>query len=534
MISESLDVAVRLVADRFAGEKIESLDLIAAAQDDLSNTGASDLPRTATRPGNCTCFRRPAPMQDATWPGTPSKRPGTAPVTAAGIPPRANACMARQLKTSRVIAFGRKSQYRLRRPISHANEIANGSHCFRSRSSVGLASGAAGDLPGAGAGCLAPLARHCRDSLPMGREPVPTVRAISIRGRSGGTAIAQEHGYADYWQAPIFYPPRYVRALGADAADRRGVAVDPALRACAAAYNVLLLLGLTLNGLCGFHLLRRVRLGAMRSRSSAGRRLRCFHSCGTKWGSFSSSWRLASCSRFGSCTFSPTARRRGVGVLLGLSYALTYHLCVYYGLFLAVALPLPAVWLIGALEAASHVGLARAGRGGGGCGRRAAGGGAITRQEPLPDEAARLAAEATFGQAGRLHRAALEPVVGLGESAGVRPRSHPPFPRLGDVCVSDRRSDLGDFRRRLRRWTVFCLLFGITGFALSLGPNLELRGSTPYMALADRVPGLDTARNVFRFALFAQLAVVFLGACRTASPQPFVQTPTRSVSEFGV
>ena len=66
--------------------------------------------------------------------------------------------------------------------------------------------------------------------------------------------------------------------------------------------------------------------------------------------------------------------------------------------------------------------------------------------------------------------------------------------------------------RRYRAWTAFCLTMLVAAFLLSLGPRLSVGGWSPYVLLMDWYPGMAQARNVYRFAVFVQLAVVLLAA----------------------
>ena len=64
--------------------------------------------------------------------------------------------------------------------------------------------------------------------------------------------------------------------------------------------------------------------------------------------------------------------------------------------------------------------------------------------------------------------------------------------------------------RRRRDWTIFCLILLGVAFLLSLGPRVQLWGWKPYLQLVDSVPGFAQIRNVFRAAVFVQVAVVLM------------------------
>ncbi len=357
-----------------------------------------------------------------------------------------------------------------------------------------------------------PLARRMHDSLPLGQEPVATV-PLFVTWSIWWNCDRVQHGHADYWQAPIFHPAPDTFALSEPLPlTALGLPLLAITGSRALLYNTILLLSLALNGFCGFHLLRRVRLGP--AAALAGGALVemlpfVFNELGV----------LQLVPLFGILltirqlvvfSIRPTALR---GALMGLCFALTYYLCSYYGLFLAVVLPLPALWLVGrrlkrlrawgwlvlgaALAAGLIAPLVQAQLR---VGRRYPMQRPVTLLQQLSTQPADYAAPPW------------RPWFGLAELAP-RDRVHihllPGWIKYGLATVG---VIVGLWRRRWRRWTVFCLLLLLIAVLLSLGPNLRLGSWTPYETLAAWVPGLDTARNVFRFAVFAQLAVVFLAA----------------------
>lgn len=73
------------------------------------------------------------------------------------------------------------------------------------------------------------------------------------------------------------------------------------------------------------------------------------------------------------------------------------------------------------------------------------------------------------------------------------------------------------FLKGRRRWGLFAATFAIMAFGLSLGPTVMIHpdvpglgGLIPYEFLQHYVPGFKLIRSPFRFALFVQLAVVWL------------------------
>ena len=70
---------------------------------------------------------------------------------------------------------------------------------------------------------------------------------------------------------------------------------------------------------------------------------------------------------------------------------------------------------------------------------------------------------------------------------------------------------------RRRRWGLFALVFGALSFGLSLGPTVRFQawvpgigGTCPYDILKENFPGFSLIRSPFRFALFVQIAAVWL------------------------
>ena len=73
------------------------------------------------------------------------------------------------------------------------------------------------------------------------------------------------------------------------------------------------------------------------------------------------------------------------------------------------------------------------------------------------------------------------------------------------------------FTPRRRQWGLFVLVFGLMAFGLSLGPTIRMKteiplvgGVCPYELLQKYVPGFSLIRSPFRFAMFVQLAAVWL------------------------
>src|SRR5690606_10977415 len=104
-----------------------------------------------------------------------------------------------------------------------------------------------------------PLVTSLRSHLPMGVEKVVAVPALNA-WTVWWNADRVRYGFDRYWQAPIFYPSR--NAFAFSEAQPTTLFVAPIVFADGptTAYNVYLLAVLTLNGIVGYQLLRRVGL----------------------------------------------------------------------------------------------------------------------------------------------------------------------------------------------------------------------------------------------------------------------------------
>ena len=87
--------------------------------------------------------------------------------------------------------------------------------------------------------------------MPLGTEEEPVVPLLNLWTQWWNVDRIQ-HGFADYWRAPIFYPaenaftfsePQLASGIGA-------WLLDPLLPTPEAVYNSLLLIHLALNGWC--------------------------------------------------------------------------------------------------------------------------------------------------------------------------------------------------------------------------------------------------------------------------------------------
>jgi hypothetical protein len=367
-----------------------------------------------------------------------------------------------------------------------------------------------------------PLARHAGDALPLGTERVATVPLFNL-WTVWWNADRATHGFRGYWDAPIFHPTPNTFSFSEPQPTM--LVVAPLVRAAetpVVAYNVYLLLALTLNGWSAFRLLRRLELDRLVALFGGGMvsMLTIVH-----WQLgvlqlvplFGAIWALHALYDFGE---RPAV---GTGVRLGLAFALTFLLCIYHALFLSVLLLLAGGWLLGRQMIRWK-----------------------TWANLLPGAAASLLvilpalvvlrAETKEHNWKRTERELLNLSAAWGDYT-VTP--WPQLVPLGDFADEERRPYWqlspgwlklglaavgivwGLALRRWRCWTLFCATLTVAALALSLGPRFTIGSWTPYGLLVDYYPGFAQARNVFRFAYFAQLGIALLAVlgvqCAAAS-----------------
>jgi hypothetical protein len=365
-----------------------------------------------------------------------------------------------------------------------------------------------------------PLARVADRGLPLGTEPAATVPLL-MTWTIWWNADRAAHAQADYWNAPIFHPTADTFAFSEPAWPT--VIVAPILWISGnrvAAYNAFLLLALTINGWSTFRLLRALRLRWLASLLGGGLVellpfvhhelgvLQLVPLCGIIW-------TLHALVRFGR---RPTSGRAAV---LAMAFASTYLLCAYYGLFLSILLPpaglcligkrllvgrtWPALALAAAMAALLVLPVTRAQM-------------RVVRQHHLvrPDDwLIRLSARTQdyfVPPWPYFHRSAAANAEG-----SVTP--FPLCPGVAKAALAAAGLVAGFRRRRYRAWTAGCLTILVASLLLSYGPSLHVLGWRPYELLMKVYPGFGQARNVFRFAVFVQIAVALLAALGLAGLQ---------------
>ncbi|OYW22308.1 MAG: hypothetical protein B7Z55_04775 [Planctomycetales bacterium 12-60-4] len=358
-----------------------------------------------------------------------------------------------------------------------------------------------------------PLPKFCATAIPQGVETVVTVPLLNL-WTVWWNADRAAAGLDHYWDAPIFAPATSTFVFSE--AQPTTLSVAPLvwrLGNAILAYNTYLLVTLTLNGAMTYRLLRSRRF--------------------TRWSAVTGGvlmqtlpfvfWQLGvlQLTVLWPSLWTITA---GLNLLelprwrtaceLGIAFGVTYASCNYYGLFLAVLVPPAAVWFLSRkwlkisswgklmLAAAIAVGLVFP----------------IVQQQRMQSEK---------------HEWSRDDDTINNLSAHTRDYIDTPYPQWLDVW-----EDVGSPRWNLwtlgsgwlklitagvgilvglvlsvhRRWTLFAVTFALLAWWYSLGPQFDLWSISPYDLLRSFVPGFAQIRSPFRFAVFVQMAIIFLSA----------------------
>ncbi len=402
-----------------------------------------------------------------------------------------------------------------------------------------------------------PLVMSLGSAISHGCEAEATVPLLNL-WTLWWNADRAAHGFAGYWTAPIFHPARGTFAFSE--AQPTMICVAPLVWLTgnrALAYNVYQLLILTLNGWSGQRLLRRVghrpwlafcggvmcellpfvwwQLGVVQLTTLFGilwtihAVLDLFEAGGPS--AAQSGRRESPTESTGEPAVAPTGSVCDEGrppvyhpgfvwLRLGGAFGLTYWLCNYWGLFLAILLVPASVWfwnrrllrlvfwrdvlLAGLLAGAMIL--------------------------PIAHRQRTLSKEHTWQRDSKL-------IVAL--SAHTRDLTDTPWPPLVpglEHPEKDRANvwPLGGGGLKLllaplgllaaltvrgrRRWGLFVATMGLIAFELAHGPSHRfaqmlpagLAGQSPYECLQQFVPGFTLIRSPFRFVVFVQLAAVWL------------------------
>jgi hypothetical protein len=321
-----------------------------------------------------------------------------------------------------------------------------------------------------------------------------------------------QHFWAGYWDAPIFYPERGMFACS----DRQPATmiVAPWLwmtESPVSAYVAYLWLSLLLNAWAAGLLLRSLRVGWLSSFAGASAVVMLpivwdnldVLQLVPLWGSLLTLHALLRVARL------PTAAR---GLAVGIAGACTFFTSVHHGLFLIVSLLPACLWLLpGSLRRQHLAAIATA----------VLGFSVLTA--PLLVPMARVHQQQNFERSPATQASlSATPIdwlqvparawVGLGpKSLDARPLN-PGIARCGLAALAAGLALRARRSSRRRRQVLFLFTFVVVASGLSLGTHLAIGPWKLWPLLAQLVPPLSSARSLFRFAYFAQLAIVLLAA----------------------
>ncbi len=347
-------------------------------------------------------------------------------------------------------------------------------------------------------------------SISQGTEGVATVPLFNLWTIEWNIHCL-EHGFSNYWNAPIFAPQQGSFAFSEPQSHTVLLAPIAWATNSVVAYNVLFLIYLALNGWCTRRLLRAMNVPRLWSIAGGVMLLLLpFLSwqCGVlQWTAWWGPMRVDWC--FVRVQQHPDWKR---SILLGVAFALSYLACNYYALFLSLLAPcflVLAGWKLFSAAFWKSIGL-----------------GAVT--------SLLLLGPMVFGQWTNLKRIEADRSLLLVSNLSAHPRDYftnrdVRLPLLDSKPWADpARSGWylgtgtvllglallgtlgGCWTSGRRRWTLFCLCLGAMAFVASCGPMFRWGPLAPYHWLMGWYPGLNTIRSPFRFAVFVQWSVALL------------------------
>jgi hypothetical protein len=355
-----------------------------------------------------------------------------------------------------------------------------------------------------------PLVSQITHSIPLGSESASTVPLFNL-WTLGWNVDRLQHGYEDYWDAPIFYPVPGAFAFS-EPQPLSGLLAAPIWqRSPALAYNVVLLLFLALNGAAANHLLRQLHLSPG-SAFLGGLLVMALPFLAYERGVlqlqplFGVFWALAGLLRLVTRPDRLAAVSLGLGV--GTTFLTSEHYALFLGLTLAIAAPFFAGPILrharGRWLAMASIGLAAS----------------LLIPVALPQNSslqamgfARSAETVTNGSAEWLeylqvpHQVLSHGWLSLPDEGGQHL-----FPGLMLLGLAATGIVVGLRSTSRRRWTLFLAIAAAIFFLLSLGLNSQLGIWSPYGLLREHVPGFADLRSPFRLAYFVQLYLALLAA----------------------
>ncbi len=382
-----------------------------------------------------------------------------------------------------------------------------------------------------------PLPKSLTTTLPLGTEPVETVPLFNMWTLSWNADRAAA-GFHDYWQAPIFFPE--ADAFAFSEPQPTALVVAPLIWLMdtpITAYNVYLLLALTLNGWSSFRLLKRLELG-WAAAFTGGAMVLLLPFVHWQLGVlqlvplFGVVWTIHALVDIADRPTWPA------GLRLGLSVAVTYFLCNHYGLFLCLLLVPTVPWLLwrkvfdwrtwGMIFFGAVICLALIGPM------------VWTQLEVIHRhdwERDRSLVETLSARPSDLLVMPWKPLQPLpAEYVTARQWPWKLFPGIVKLGLAVVGVLGGLWKPRWRRVTVFLLSFAVLAELLALGPFLKINGWQPYWWLFEHVPGIAQVRSVYRFSVFAQLALCLPAAIgvQTLCVEFWRRSQERSFSKVGL
>jgi hypothetical protein len=358
-----------------------------------------------------------------------------------------------------------------------------------------------------------PLVRDLDGGVPLGTETVATVPLASLWSL-WWNADRLTHGYSGYWDAPIFHPTAGAFAFS-EAHPLSGLvaaALAPLTDSLPAAYNVILLLALTLNGSFASKLLLALDVGLFPA-VSGGAIVVALPFVHQELGVLALVPVVGILASFLTAVRFVRSPGVGTGAGLGAALAATYLLCGYYGLMtgLLLAFTLPVLLL-------GRIGEARLWRGVAAASVVAA---AVVLPVALPQREAALAQGFERSEATVLKHSARPSDYLLAAWPALLPApggvaARPSLPAFWPGTLRILLAVIGvvaalghDVRRR---WAIWLVALAGLAFLLSLGPRGAIGPWSLHDLLHAGLPGYAQMRSLFRCAVVFQLSTVLLAA----------------------
>ncbi len=358
----------------------------------------------------------------------------------------------------------------------------------------------------------APLALHLGSAIPFGNYPASTVPRLNL-WTLWWNSERMLHGYRGYWQAPIFHPdptafayaePQWLNGFVASAF--WWTTASPAL-----AYNAVVLVSLVLNGCCGYVLLRRLRVPFWPA-LCGGLLFEMLPFVADQIGVLQSiaifpiPMTLACLLRFGRTG----APRSALGAVLWM--VVCFHTASYTALFFGPLALLALLAFAGPRldRPRSALALVLAGL----LGAALVAPVALVQGRLLSQREGNRPESVVAATSARPEAWTKMPATNVLRRRPPDRTAYALFPGAGVLLLVGVGCGYGLRRRRLRRWTLYCLLAALGCVLLSFGPlvrdaPLGVVLVAPYRLLHAVYPGLRFARNLWRFGGVAQ---VFLAA----------------------